>query len=91
MQYMTFKYDFLHKLPTMRLTENQGFDDIRSTNTKSHRPRWMGKAGIASMPMKKKSVWGALNPILVFLDSLTISGDSKLLKPENWFPFKKRN
>lgn len=91
MQYMTFKYDFLHKLPIMRLTENQGFDDIRSTNTKSHRPRWMGKSGIASMPMKKKSVWGALNPILVFLDSLTISGDSILLKPENWFPFKKRN
>ena len=91
MQYMTFKYDFLHKLPIMRLIENQGFDDVRSTNTKSQRPRWMGKAGISSMSMKKKSVWGGINPILVFLDTLTISGDSRLLKLENWWSFKRGN
>ena len=91
MQYMTFKYDFLHKLPIMRLTDNEGFDDIRSTNTKNQRPRWIGKTGVACMPIKNKSAWEAINALLVFWDSLLLSGDSKLLKPENWFHFKRRN
>ena len=91
MQYMTFKYDFLHKLPIMRLTDNEGFDDARSTNTKLQRPKWMGKISVARMPIKNKSAWGAINALLVFLDSLLLSGDSKVLKPENWFLFRRRN
>ncbi len=90
MQYMTFKYDFLHMHPIMRLTDNQGFDDVRSTNTKSSRPRWMGKAGVACTPIKHKRAWRVIGNILGFLDTL-VYGDSKLLKSENWFPFTKRN
>jgi len=89
MQFMTFKHDFLHKLPILRLTENEGFGDTRSTNTKSERPRWMGAVGISEARIYNKSAPDFLNRILVFIDSLTISGDSILLKPKYWFKLKR--
>jgi hypothetical protein len=88
MQFMTFKHDFLHMLPILRLTENEGFGEVRSTNTKSERPRWMGAVGISEGRIYKKSAPDFLNRLLVFIDSLTISGDSFLLKPEHWFKFR---
>jgi hypothetical protein len=89
MQYMTFKYDFLHKLPILRLTENEGFGDARSTNTKSERPRSMGAVGISKTRIYNKSAPHFLTRILVFIDSLAMSGDSILLKPEHWFNFRR--
>ena len=76
-QYMTFKENFVNLLPLKRICENEGFHDSRSSNTKSPRPLWMGKTGINESAFAEN-----LNPhisslIEDYIDSFTISGDSK--------------
>lgn len=42
-QYHSFKLDKLNLVPTLRIVENDGFDDPRSTHTQNIRPRIMGR------------------------------------------------
>lgn len=80
MQYITFKYDLIHVLPVFRLVDNQGFEDLRSTNTKSNRPKWMGNHTIAELTPIPKFVPTHASKVFIYLDSFTFAGDSKLLK-----------
>jgi len=77
MQYMTFKYDFTNLLPFKRICENEGFNDSRSTNTKSLRPMWMGSTVIDQSEFTARLNRQLSTYIDCHLDSFTISGDSK--------------
>lgn len=79
MQFMSFKYDLIHMLPIFRLTDNEGFEDLRSTNTKSRRPKWMGKVAIAKLAADNKRLPAIFARIIMTIDSLTIGGDSRVL------------
>ena len=83
MQFMSFKYDLDHILPVFRISDNEGFDDERSTNTKSLRPRWMGKVVKVSDNLIVRSVPATLNKLFERVDSVTIAGDSKV---KQFFP-----
>jgi len=77
MQFLSFKMDFEHVLPIFRISDNEGFSDSRSTNTKATRPRWMGSGiSISNSPIRAISL-KAISSLMEKLDSLTIAGDSK--------------
>jgi hypothetical protein len=78
MQFLTFKMDFEHVLPVFKISDNQGFSDSRSTNTKAARPRWMGSRMNVSDSYIQRPTPHALSWVMVILDSLTIAGDSKI-------------
>ena len=82
MQFMSFKHDFSHILPIKRICENEGFNDLRSTNTRNPRPRWMGKSDIHRNRIYKQCM-DVTARTLEKLDSLTISGDSRERKALN--------
>jgi len=82
MQFMSFKHDFSHILPVKRICENEGFNDLRSTNTRNLRPRWMGDSVIHRDRIYKQCM-DVTARTLEKLDSLTISGDSRERKALN--------
>ena len=83
MSYATYKNECFHLLPTYKSAENLGFNDNRSTNTQTKRPRWIfGKAqgaeigtGIDLDSLRQR--------ILENLDKATWAGDSNLLPKIN--------
>jgi hypothetical protein len=78
MQFLSFKMDYEHVLPIFRISDNEGFSDARSTNTKATRPRWMGSGtSVSNSPVRRLS----LKPtswLMEKMDSLTIAGDSRV-------------
>jgi glycosyltransferase involved in cell wall biosynthesis len=45
MQFLCFRWDLENLLPIIRVNENEGFNDSRSSNTKTRPPRWiLGKS-----------------------------------------------
>lgn len=83
MQYMTFKYDLQHLLPLFRICENVGFDDVRSTNTRNKKPKWMQSTVLYERDFSTDDIPEYFNRILGSVDSFTISGDSALRKQIN--------
>jgi len=80
-QYMAFKLNLKHILPVSRLTENDGFYDERSSNTKSMRPWYLGKYRLGTL---SNNTFCRLNIVNNFFDlmlSFTLIGD--LSKPNN--------
>lgn len=77
MQFLTFKMDYEHVLPVFRISDNEGFSDFRSTNTKAARPRWMGSRMRISDSYIQRLSPDAISWVMMILDSLTIAGDSK--------------
>lgn len=80
MQYLTFKFELTHVLPTFRISDNEGFYDERSTNTKLERPSWMGSSTYTFSSLFEGKVSKPSNSLLQFIDSLTIGGDRHILK-----------
>jgi len=76
MQYLLFRRDLVALLPTNRISDNEGFESVASSNTKGKRPRWMGKervfAGILQSKISKVS------KIYEIGDAFTIAGDTRL-------------
>ncbi len=77
MQFLSFKLDLEHVLPIFRISDNEGFSDTRSTNTKELRPSWMGQRVTTANSLIKCSTGRAISRLVERLDSLTIAGDSK--------------
>ncbi|CAN1484207.1 hypothetical protein MCERE3_00028 [Candidatus Nanopelagicaceae bacterium] len=78
MQFLSFKMDFEHVLPIFRISDNEGFSDTRSTNTKATRPRWMGTGtSVSNSPIRRLSL-KTISWLMERLDSLTIAGDSRV-------------
>ncbi len=78
MQYATYVSKSVHLLPTFSTAENCGFDDSRSTNTKSKKPRWhRGRKLNCEIELKIRG-HGLIQKVLVYLDKLTWAGDSNL-------------
>ena len=76
MQYATYAYDKLHLLPVFRSADNVGFDNQKSTNTKSRRPSWY-RGKTANFGMSKEILReGLKSKFLIYLDRITWSGDS---------------
>lgn len=80
MQYATFKYDLFHVLPLFRLCENIGFDDPRSTNTKSPRPKWMQPDVVSNTVIQKELPRKVSTLLERYVDPYTISGTIKTPK-----------
>jgi hypothetical protein len=80
LQYMSFKYDLENYLPRYRSIDNLGFNDNKSTNTKSRRPRsYLGTTD--TRPISKISNNRFFNFINIQLELLTDSTSlSRLLK-----------
>jgi len=83
MAYATYKNECFHLLPTYKSAENLGFNDNRSTNTQTKRPRWIfGKAQGAEIGTGiDLDSFG--QRILESLDKVTWAGDSNLFPSIN--------
>jgi hypothetical protein len=83
MVYATYKNECFHLLPTYKSAENLGFNDNRSTNTQTKRPRWIfGKAQGAEIGTGiDLDSFG--QRILESLDKVTWAGDSNLFPSIN--------
>lgn len=79
MTYATYKHEFFHVLPIYRSADNVGFDDYRSTNTLSKRPRWYFGESCCKDINKAIDTYGFIHRILQILDKFTWSGDSTLI------------
>jgi hypothetical protein len=78
MQYATYVSRSVHLLPTFSAAENCGFDDYRSTNTKSRKPRWHSGRKLDCEIEQRIRKHGLNQKILLSLDKLTWAGDLNL-------------
>ena len=78
LQYLSFKLDLFNVLPLFRICENVGFDDSRSTNTKSPKPKWMQSDLVSTTTFRGSLPLTASKILTNHIDSFTISGDSSL-------------
>ncbi len=76
MQYLLFRRELKTLLTTNRISDNEGFESMHSSNTKGKRPRWMGEpsvfGGILEMRISKAS------RVYEIGDAFTIAGDKRL-------------
>lgn len=75
-QFMIFRYDLRILAPTLKFSDNQGFNDIRSEHTVGKKPRWIknSKRFDALIP-SKRYIW-IEKPYQKIIDENTIAGDS---------------
>jgi hypothetical protein len=78
MQFLSFMLNKNHLLPRFRLCDNEGFADIRATNTKLPRPRWYRGKKFDQKSLEEMSVKRNFLPAYELVDSLTWIGDRKL-------------
>lgn len=76
MQFAHFALDMCTLRPVFRLTDNEGFDDKRSTNTKASRPLWMGKLTVSPKFPSKQIEISLVSRFFQRIDSVTIGGYS---------------
>jgi GR25 family glycosyltransferase involved in LPS biosynthesis len=88
MQYLSFKHSLINVLPISRTVDNVGFGDLRSTNTKSLKPRWFRSGGFTSTIIGQKKLSKPLEIFLEMIDSFTIAGDRETIK--NWNNLKRK-
>lgn len=76
MQFTSWLYGLEHALPVFRLCDNEGFGDLRATNTQSARPYWYrGVASFAPVSHSKRIRSNSLSKLLTVIDSYTWVGD----------------
>ena len=74
-QYWTFKHGKKHVLPIFRMFENEGFGNNESTNTKSMRPKWMGKFRTYNSVIEPKMANRITSRLFNIIDSFSIGND----------------
>jgi hypothetical protein len=84
MQYLSFKYDLFNVLPLFRICENVGFGDVRSTNTKDAKPKWMQSDLLCTSEMRGEIPEMRSNFLSDHVDAFTIAGDSSIRQNLNW-------
>lgn len=77
-QYLSFKLDKLNLLPVARITENDGFGNVRSTHTKDKRPWWLGSSAMRNYPLSESLPSKLTQKLIVWIESYTLVGDRKL-------------
>ena len=83
MAYATYKNQCFHLLPTYKCADNLGFNDNRSTNTRSKRPRWIvGKFQDVEIGTEI-SLHSPSQRFLESLDKVAWAGDSNLFSKMN--------
>ena len=82
-QFMCFRYGITNIAPVFSLTNNEGFNDIRSAHTKEKKPRWMSSLRIESTLIRNTISPSASVLFSRFIEPLTTSGDSRLIRLRN--------
>ena len=76
MQFISWLHGLNHALPLFRLCDNEGFEDQRSTNTKSKLPRWYLGKSEAKAPVASELIEnGIITQCSELIDSYTWIGD----------------
>lgn len=76
-QYHSFKAGKVHLIPLSRITENEGFGDLRGTNTVNPRPKWMLRAVVKDSKVQDRFIPKFAQPPITFWESLVLAGDRK--------------
>lgn len=74
-QYMSFCENLQHLVPVFRVTENSGFADERSSNTREKRPWWLGQLKKFYPKSVTKQLGFGFNIFFSPLESITLIGD----------------
>ena len=78
-QYHSFKLDKLNLVPTLRIVENEGFGDPRSTHTQNIRPRIMGRFRFSNKKVRSIFLPKSINKHTTRIESLLFYQDSRQL------------
>jgi hypothetical protein len=76
-QYHSFKADKVHLIPLSRITENEGFGDLRGTNTFNPRPKWMLRAVVKDSKVQNRFIPKFAQLPITFWESIVLAGDQK--------------
>lgn len=76
-QYHSFKAGKVHLIPISRITENEGFGDLRGTNTVNPRPKWMLKTVVKNSKVQGRFIPKFAQLPITFWESLVLAGDRK--------------
>jgi len=76
-QYHSFVTEKMHLIPIARITENEGFGDLRGTNTVNPRPRWMVRALVKNSKVQVKFTPKFAQLPITFWESIVLAGDRK--------------
>ncbi len=82
-QFMCFRHEITNMAPMFSLTNNEGFNDLRSAHTKDEKPRWMNGTIIDSSTIKNTFSPTASFLFSKIIEPLTTSGDSRLIRFRN--------
>jgi hypothetical protein len=82
-QYMCFKKEMMNLSPIFTLTNNEGFDDIRSVHTKGKKPRWMSNGKVNSELVDQMCVVPISQIFSKVIEPNTTAGDSRLIRIRN--------
>ncbi len=86
-QFACFRYDLKNLSSVFRTSENLGFQDVRSTNTKTIRPRILGKHSLNHRRVRNLRILGTISAKMEIFDQISIAGTRKI----NTTLFKRRN
>ena len=78
MQYFLYKYDLDALHTTKRISDNEGFGSIESTNTQADRPKWMSRIYVENIQMERRFIRHSL--IYEAVDAITVGGDDRLFR-----------
>jgi hypothetical protein len=82
-QYMCFKKEMTNLSPIFTLTNNEGFDDMRSVHTKGKKPRWMSNGKVNSELVDQMCVVPISRIFSKVIEPNTTAGDSRLIRIRN--------
>ena len=82
-QYMCFKKEMTNLSPIFTLTNNEGFDDMRSVHTKGRKPRWMSNGKVNSELVDQMCVVPISRIFSKVIEPNTTAGDSRLIRIRN--------
>ena len=77
-QFACFKYDLKNLSSVFRTSENLGFQDARSTNTKTIRPRILGKHSLNQGRVRDLRIPRIVSARMEFFDQISIAGTRKI-------------
>jgi len=79
LQFLSFVKDFENIYPISTLTLNEGYSDLRSTNTKNAKPKWMSRTSPDSRRIQNKLATQTNRKIINLLDSNLLMSDTKII------------
>jgi hypothetical protein len=79
LQYLSFIKNYENIYPISTITLNEGFSDLRSTNTKNAKPVWMQSKSPDSRKMKNELSTQLTKKIIDIFDSNLFMSDTKLI------------